>query len=94
MDCPKCGAELRERLTSKQIAFLVCTRWPECKVSGTPELLERFQGKLAPRGPVKLGSFIVPLANLRILQSQLKQAQTDGERESVREQARNLLRES
>lgn len=76
--------------------FLVCSQWPKCRVSGTPELLERFaelnQRPNEPPAPAPAGEFIRKLALLRIAQSQLRRATTLEEREQIRNQAQEVLR--
>lgn len=91
MNCPICGAQLVERKTSKDVLFLVCERWPKCRASGTPELLKRMVPEREPRGPTRLGDLVVPLAKLRVLQAQLKQAKTDEERQRIRGESKSVL---
>jgi len=93
MNCPACGSKLKQHTTDKGVLFLVCTQYPKCSVSGTPELFEMMQ-KPTPsaRGIMKLGDLVRPLAQLRILQSKLKVATTTAEREAIQEQAQEILR--
>lgn len=91
-NCPKCGALLKERQTHTKAVFLVCTRWPHCKVSGTPDLLSLLEKPQADRDPIMpMGEYITMLAQLRILQSKMKNA-TAEERASIRQQAKELLK--
>jgi ssDNA-binding Zn-finger/Zn-ribbon topoisomerase 1 len=90
--CPACGSELKERITGKGALFLICPRWPACKISGTPELLERFEKPPPVRGPVPLGSFITQVAQMRIHQSKLRKAKTAEERNAIRKQALEALK--
>lgn len=92
MTCPACGSPLREHTTGKGAVFQTCSRWPKCKISGTPELLERLQTQPEPEIPLHSGSFIVKVAQLRIHQSRLKAAKTPEERESVRKQALEAMK--
>lgn len=94
MNCPVCGSKLKDHTTAKGVLFRICSRWPKCHVSGTPELLERFEQLLTPDPPdaVPLGSFVVQAAQLRIHQSRLKRAKTAEEREAIRKQALEALR--
>lgn len=90
--CPTCGSPLREHTTKKGAVFLTCSRWPQCKVSGTPELMERVQADPEPEIPLHSGSFIRQVAQLRIHQSKLRKAKTAEEREAVRQSAREALK--
>jgi ssDNA-binding Zn-finger/Zn-ribbon topoisomerase 1 len=94
MECPACGSTLQEKLTQKKVLFLVCPRWPTCKVSGTPELLARFRSdaRRETSDPTSIGKIAPSLAALRILQSKLNQAKTDEERASIRDEAKALMR--
>lgn len=170
MNCPVCGSKMSERTTSKGVLFLVCAKWPRCRCSGTPELIElvktisghatSFQDQLIAqkekhavafeevwsanerrraildelfrccicngwfpepelisngsvticnrcvhgpaaheqlhspvdtRYPIRLGSFVGQLAQLRIHQSKLSQAKTAEEREAIRKQAQGVI---
>lgn len=42
MNCPSCRSKLVQHTTKKGVHFLVCEDWPECRVSGTPALMNRF----------------------------------------------------
>lgn len=100
MNCPTCGSILKEHQSPKGAVFLTCSQWPQCKVSGTPELLERFEQvseessrQTKPcRGPVPLGLVASGLAQLRIHQARLKRAKTAEERERIRKQALEAIR--
>ncbi len=100
MHCPACGSQLVERTSQKGVLFLVCSKYPECAVSGTPALMERFDDlrrdlELPPArksDPVPLGGFISELARLRVLQSKLNRAGSDEERERIRAQAAEVMR--
>lgn len=89
--CPTCGSPLREHTTKKGAVFLTCSRWPACRVSGTPELLERVRAPDVKRDAVPLGSFIVQAAQLAIHVSRLRQAKTAEERAEIRRQALEAL---
>lgn len=91
MHCPVCGSTLKEHKSPKGQVFLTCSKWPRCKVSGTPELLERIQTPMERPEPVRLGEFVVKLAQMRIHQSKLNAAKTAEEREVVRKQAAACL---
>ena len=95
MNCPNCGSLLKEHTTGKGALFLVCTRWPACRTSGTPELMELFEElrkePMERPEPVPLGSFVVKLAQMRIHQSKLRQAKTAEERNTIRKQALEAL---
>lgn len=91
MTCPACGSRLKEHTTGKGTKFLTCSRFPKCKISGTPELLDRL--KQPPmREPIHIGSFITGVAQLRIHQSRLRAAKTAEEREAIRKQALEALK--
>lgn len=95
MRCPMCGSTFDKRKTTKGVLFLVCSRWPECHVSGTPELIEHFRTdrtRCVERDVTKLGDLTEPLAKLRILQSQLRSAKTEEDRERIRTQAKEVIR--
>lgn len=92
MNCPACGSPLRERKTNTGALLLVCSRWPTCKVAGSPELLERMQVPVQRPEPVKLGEFVRQVAQLRIHQSKLRKAKTKEQREAVRLEALEALR--
>lgn len=92
MNCPACGSLLKSHKSPKGQEFLTCSRWPHCKVSGTPELLERFQAEPAPEIPIRIGSFIGQVAQLAIHHSRLKRAKTAEERELVRKQALEAMK--
>ena len=91
MNCPSCGSPLKEHISGKGVLFLVCSQWPKCRVSGTPELLERFEElrhtPMEQPEPIRLGEFVTKLAQMRIHQSNLRKAKTAEEREAVRKQA-------
>lgn len=91
MTCPACGSPLREHTTGKGAVFRTCSRWPKCRISGTPELLERLQPPEEQK-PIYIGSFIGQVAQLRIHQSRLKAAKTAEEREAVRKSAMEALK--
>lgn len=91
MNCPACGSLLKSRKSPKGQEFLTCSRWPHCKVSGTPELLERFRTP-EEKQPIHIGSFIGQVAQLRIHQSRLKAAQTKPERDAIRKQALDAMK--
>lgn len=94
MSCPACGSRLKQQTTKKGVLFLVCSKWPTCNVACTPALLELL--KAPPRydaqDPRILGKVSYPLSQLRILQSQYRAANEE-ERKSIREQAREVIRE-
>lgn len=98
MNCPLCGSPLKSHKSPKGVTFLTCVRWPSCRVSGTPELLERIGSERSTLGPfelpepLRLGGLIAGVAQLRIHQSKLKQAKTAEEREAVRKQAMEAIR--
>lgn len=90
MQCPICHSGMKPKRTNKGVLFLVCSQWPHCRVSGTPELLKTLQRPRAPRDVTKLGDIASPLAHLRILQSQYKRA-SGKRRDEIREQARKVV---
>jgi ssDNA-binding Zn-finger/Zn-ribbon topoisomerase 1 len=97
MNCPACGSPLKETTTAKGATFLTCSKWPKCKVSGTPDVMQLFGVVHEPPGqsrkdPLPLGSFVTGLAQLRIHQAKLKRAKTAEERELVRKQALEVLK--
>lgn len=92
MNCPSCGSLLKEHQTRKSALFLVCSKWPKCKVSGTPELFERLQKPTERPEPIRLGAFVTGVAQLAIHHSRLKAAKTAEERERVRKQALEAIR--
>ena len=93
MNCHQCGSPMHEKRSGKGEVFLVCTKWPACKSALTPDLAECLERKHTRpvRGPVKIGDVANPLARLRILQSQMKQAKTDEERDVIREQYHSVM---
>lgn len=95
MNCPACGSLLKEHKTAKSATFLVCSKWPTCRISGTPELLLQLEPKpVQPRqdDPVPLGAFVTQVAQLRIHQAKLRRAKTQQERDTIRQQAMEALR--
>lgn len=92
MNCPACGSLLKSRKSPKGQEFLTCSRWPHCKVSGTPELMERVRPPERTEIPIRIGNFIVQYAQLRIHQAKLKRAKTKQERDAVRQAAREALK--
>lgn len=42
MECPACGSGLRQRESRGGALFLLCSKWPECRIAGTPTLMNRF----------------------------------------------------
>lgn len=91
MTCPACGSPLKEHTTAKGAVFRTCSRWPKCRISGTPELLERLQPPEEQK-PIHIGTFVVQAAQLRIHQSRLKAAKTAEERELIRKQALEAMK--
>lgn len=82
-------------MTAKGATLLTCSRWPKCGVSGTPALMAQFAKKLVPMAqpePVRLGSVIVQVAQMRIHQSKLRTAKTAAEREVIRKSALEALK--
>jgi ssDNA-binding Zn-finger/Zn-ribbon topoisomerase 1 len=97
MNCPACGSVLKETTTAKGATFLTCSKWPKCKVSGTPDVMQLFGVVHEPPGqsrkdPLPLGSFVTGLAQLRIHQAKLKRAKTKQERDAIRQSAREALK--
>lgn len=97
MNCPACGSVLKETTTAKGATFLTCSKWPKCKVSGTPDVMQLFGVVHEPPGqsrkdPLPLGAFVTGLAQLRIHQAKLKRAKTAEERALVRKQALEVLK--
>lgn len=71
--------------------FLVCSRYPKCEVSGTPALFEQLKAPCSKRDPLRIGGIVDPLVKLRVLQSRLNRAETDEERERIREEAMGIV---
>ncbi len=91
MTCPACGSVLKEHTTGKGTKFLTCARFPKCRISGTPELLDRLKPP-ATKEPIHIGSFITQVTQMRIHQSRLKAAQTKPERDAIRKQALEAMK--
>ncbi len=86
MTCPACGSKLKEHTTGKGTKFLTCARFPKCRISGTPELLDRLKPP-ATKEPIHIGIFVTGVAQLAIHRSRLKAAKTKEEREAIRNSA-------
>lgn len=94
VNCPACGSPLKEHKTAKSAVFLVCSKWPTCRISGTPELMQQLEPKpVQPRqdDPVPLRAFVTRFAQLKIYQCRLRAAKTAEEREVIRKQALEAL---
>lgn len=92
MNCPACGSLLKEHQTAKSALFLVCSKWPKCRVSGTPELFERIQKPTERPEAVHMGAAFTGIAQLRIHQARLRKAKTAEERGLIRQQAMEALK--
>ena len=93
MNCPSCGSLLKEHKAPKGEPWLTCSNWPKCKISGTPELLERIRKEPEPlRGPVHISESITGVAQLAIHLSKLRRAKTAEERNTIRKQALEAIK--
>lgn len=100
MNCPACGSPLKSHTSPKGQPFLTCSRWPRCRISGTPELMERIAASeelirrtpIQQPEPVHVGEFITKVAQMRIHQSKLRKARTAEERNTIRKQALEALK--